>query len=62
MAFKCGGSDENVLDDNPNSPDKQMSVADVAGVCLAGIKGLIEEIDNLKERLGNTIETTFKGY
>jgi len=61
LAFQCGGSDENVVDASPTSPDKQMSSADVAGVCLAGIKGLINEIEDIKRRLGDTIEITFKG-
>lgn len=48
LAFKCGGSDENVVDDSPTSPDKQMATADVVGVCLAGIKGLLSRVENLE--------------
>lgn len=49
LAFKCGGSDDDVVNDSPNSPNKQISVSDVAGVCLAGIKQLIFELETFKK-------------
>ena len=48
--FHCGGSDENLLDETPTSPDKQMAVSDVVGVCLSGIKGLITRVELLETK------------
>lgn len=51
--FECGGSQEIINDDSPISPNKMLAVSDVAGVCLAGIQGLILEIAQLKKELTN---------
>lgn len=55
LAFKCGGSDENVLDDSPTSPDKQLAVADVVGICLSGIKGLLDRLEKVENDINSTI-------
>jgi hypothetical protein len=57
--FQCGGNKEIIGDDSPTSPDKMLAVNDVAGVCLAGIQGLIaqnrqlsKKVDILRSQLG----------
>jgi hypothetical protein len=47
-AFKLGGEIIDPLVDTPNRPDKLLAPADAIGVCLAGIKALIEEVEQLK--------------
>jgi hypothetical protein len=51
--FECGGNREIINDKSPTSPDKMLAISDVAGVCLAGIQGLILEIAQLKKELKN---------
>lgn len=49
--FECGGNREIIDDDSPTAPNKMLATSDVAGVCLAGIQGLISENKVLKTRL-----------
>lgn len=47
--FKCGGTQEIDDDASPTNPSKMLAISDVAGVCLAGIKSLISEIEVIKD-------------
>lgn len=50
-AFKLGGDEEVDADDSPTCPSKMMSTADVAGICMAAIKGLNKKIFQLENTL-----------
>jgi hypothetical protein len=49
--FECGGNQEIIDDDSPTSPNKMLATSDVAGVCLAGIQGLIQQNRQLKQEI-----------
>lgn len=48
LAFGLGGDIENVEENSPTQPNKMMATSDVAGVCLAAIKGLLERVEELE--------------
>lgn len=48
--FECGGNQEIIDDESPTSPNKMIATSDVAGVCLAAIKQLTVEMDELKAK------------
>jgi len=48
-AFGLGGDEDIDADDSPILPSKMMSTADVVGVCIAAIKGLAKQVEELKE-------------
>ena len=48
LAFGTGGNIDIIEDDTPTSPNKMMSTADVAGVCLSGIQGLLKRIEDIE--------------
>jgi len=52
LAFGLGGDLEILEDDSPVQPNKMIATSDVAGVCLAGIKALLERVELLEAQNG----------
>lgn len=51
LAFQLGGDLEVLNEDTPIHPNKMISPSDVAGVCLAGMKGLLERVEQLESQI-----------
>jgi len=49
-AFKLGGELDPGKDDDPTRPDKLLAPTDAIGICLAAIKGLALEVEQLKAK------------
>ncbi|MDB9514761.1 hypothetical protein PN499_26510 [Kamptonema animale CS-326] len=56
LAFRLGGDLEILEDSSPTQPNKMIATSDVAGICLAGIKALLERVEKLELSLLNLSE------
>ncbi|WP_019487445.1 tail fiber domain-containing protein [Kamptonema formosum] len=50
LAFQLGGDLAILQDDSPTQPNKMLAPSDMAGVCLAAVKGLLERVEKLEEK------------
>lgn len=51
LAFGTGGDLAILQDNSPTQPNKMLAPSDVGGVCLAGIKGLLERVEQLESQI-----------
>ena len=51
QAFRLGGDIDVLNEDSPNHPNKMLAPSDVAGICLAAIKGLVQRVKTLQDKV-----------